>query len=168
MVNYISWIFAKTCQIFGLHLCSLLLSLALTQQQAIDSGTVAAVAAARIYTNLTIAKDSVLPDTPKDVSWSNHSDSTAMTFVSTQYEFHSMAYFLSNVLKCFLPSYVLLSVVLCRMEADKYRDIIRSVIRTSRVFLSIQDFSSQVCVLGCMCLANFLKYVCPLRFCITH
>lgn len=48
----------KNLSNLGLHLCSLLLSLALTQQQAIDSGTVAAVAAARIYTNLTIAKDS--------------------------------------------------------------------------------------------------------------
>lgn len=69
MVDYFSWIFAKTCQIFGLHLCSLLLSLALTQQQAINSGTLAAVAAARIYINLTIAKDFILPDTSKDVSW---------------------------------------------------------------------------------------------------
>lgn len=66
------------------QLHSLLLSLALTQQQAIYSGTFAPLAAARIYTNLTITKDSVLPDTPKDVSWSNHSDSMGMTFSSTQ------------------------------------------------------------------------------------
>lgn len=38
-----------------------------------------------------------------------------------------------------------------------YRDIIRSVTRTSHILLSIQVFSSQVYVLGCMCLANFLK-----------
>lgn len=66
------------------HLRSLLLSLALTQQQAIYGATFDAVAAARNYTNLTITKDSVLADTPKDVSWSNYSDSATMTFGSTQ------------------------------------------------------------------------------------